>query len=250
MFRLLRSIGFDAGEGSLAAVVGALAIAPSQVPFDCRGLHIIHVLQDELCVWTPDDATRAELERRGVRLTMVSTDGVRSCRLSLRNSLHDYASFVLFSHRIPSCSVFETLPLQSLLCIIPASSWVGNGAFVFLLLAWAMAERLLPGGFADLSQRIQCGLLAGNRNPSEVFEEVLCDTLISSSLAPGRAQPSCVPEARSHNTQRQPSFRRVEADFDLVGLRSSLRNLLHGAKPENIAFVVHVALPWMAANQR
>jgi len=48
----------------LQAVVGGLAISPSQIPVNCAGLHIIHVLEDKLCVWDPGMQTRNELSDR------------------------------------------------------------------------------------------------------------------------------------------------------------------------------------------
>jgi ABC-type enterobactin transport system permease subunit len=50
VFRLLRDI-LKLSSDQLQAIVGGLAISPSQIPVNCAGLHIIHVIEDKLCVF-------------------------------------------------------------------------------------------------------------------------------------------------------------------------------------------------------
>lgn len=115
----------------MRAVVGGLAISPFQIPLDCSGLHIIHVLEDELCFWRPSDETRSELLLRSAQVTLVSAAGMRSAKECVGKSYHSYSSFVLNHDRLPRAEPRAILCLQHVLACIPADDWVGNGNMFF-----------------------------------------------------------------------------------------------------------------------
>ena len=232
----------------MRAVVGGLAISPFQIPLDCSGLHIIHVLEDELCFWRPSDETRSELLLRSAQVTLVSAAGMRSAKECVGKSYHSYSSFVLNHDRLPRAEPRAILCLQHVLACIPADDWVGNGNMFFLLLGWAAASGSLPGGLLALSERMQHGLRAGVSDAIEVFEAVLTDLLSSTSLS-GCAQQTCATgKGRHHARLHDRVVGRVSGSFDCDGLRSSVSSFLRDVKPENLAFLLDVALPFMVAS--
>ena len=201
----------DLGVGTLNAVVGGLAIPPTQMPDDCGGLHIIHVLEDKLCVWKPSRITREKLTHCGARLTLVLAQGYYP-KVSLGNSLHGYSSFILNHLSLPIVPAAEYLPLQRILCRIPSSPCADSGFYVFAYLGWAIAEGVVRGGFGQLTKRIQRSLRnSDSLTAMQIFEKELIDTLASTSAHGG-------------------------LDFDRAGLRCSLRALLRDVLPEHGLF--------------
>lgn len=247
VFRLLNTV-LKMKAGSVHAVVGGLAIVPSQIPRHCSGLHIIHVLEDKLCVWSPKEETRKELVRRGARLTLVSSSGMPSAKCCLGKSLHNYCSFVLNHHHLPRVDGDSHVTLQRVLACVPADAWMSNGSSVFLFLGWAIASGALPGGLPALSGRVQDGLRSGSNDAITEFEIALTDLLKSTSL-PGCSQQSCAYDKHPDQIVASQNSRSGSVLFDCDGLRSSLKNLLRDVKPENLAFLLDVALPWMTASQ-
>jgi hypothetical protein len=150
-----------------------------------------------------------------------------SAKDCLGHKLHSYCSFVVHHELLPRIPLDSVITLQHVLTVIVADIWVDNGSLVFLLLGWAIASGTLPGGLAALSKRMQHGLRAGDNNEIEVFESAVTDWLTSvSCLGAGGG-----------------------VGFDCDGLRSSLKSFLKDVRPENLAFLLGVALPWMTASQ-
>ena len=234
---------------SLQAVVGGLALSPLQMPVQCLGLHIIHVIEDKLCVWNPSAETRKELSSRDARLTVVSASGMRDAKECVGTKFHSYCNFVLHHDRLPKMQCDETLSLRHVLARIPVDAWVDNGSMVFLLLGWAVASGSLPGGLPALSAGVKNALRESNNNGIEAFESVLTRMLSSTSL-PGCVQQACVTgSGRDRNRTRTRVVGSVSGLFDVDALRSSVKSLLRDVKPENLTFLLDVALPWMAASQ-
>lgn len=246
VFRLLQFV-LNSDSGILEAVVGGLAIAPSQIPSDCLGLHIIHVLEDKLCVWQPRDATKSELRRRRARLTLVAASDMTSARDCLGRSFHSYCSFVLHHGRLPPVNYYSVVPLQLVLAHVPVDSWVNNGSLVFMLLGWAMASGALPGGQFALPDRVRRGLRSGSSNAIETFETELTN-LLRSTTSPGCSQQVRA-SVQEHDEEHHDAARdNVFVGFDCEGLISSLKSLLRDVQPENLSFLLDVALPWMSAS--
>jgi hypothetical protein len=150
-----------------------------------------------------------------------------SAKDCLGKSLHSYCNFVVHHELLPRIPLDSDIKLQHVLTIIPADIWVDNGSLVFLLLGWAIASGTLPGGLAALSKRMQHGLRAGDNNEIQVFESAVTDWLTSvSNLGAGGG-----------------------VGFDCDALRTSLRSFLEDVRPDNLAFLLGVALPWMTADQ-
>ena len=171
--------------------------------------------------------TRNELSDRFARLTLVRATGMPSAKDCLGNKLHGYCSFVVNHDLLPRIPLHSVITLQHVLTVIPVDIWVGDGSLVFLLLGWAIASGTLPGGLAALSERMQHGLRAGDSNEIEVFEAAVTHWLTSVTwLGAGGG-----------------------VGFDCDGLRSSLKSFLKDVRPENLAFLLGVALPWMTASQ-
>ena len=230
---------------SLQAVVGGLALSPLQIPVECRGLHIIHVIEDKLCVWNPTVETRAELSSRDAQLTIVSAYGMRDAKDCVGTSFHSYCNFVLHHDRLPKIQCDQTLPLRHVLATMPVDIFSDNGSMVFLLLGWAVASGSLPGGLPALSAAVKHALHTSHDNGIEAFQTVLTDMLCSTSL-PGCVQQTCVTRSRR---KRNPVVGSVAGPFDVDALRSSLKSLLRDVRPENLTFLLDVALPWMAAQK-
>lgn len=236
-------------DDSLQVVVGGLALSPLQMPQECFGLHIIHLIEDKLCVWKPSVKTREELSTRHARLTLVSVSGMRDAKESVGTSFHSYCNFVLYHDRLPQMRCDEHLSLRHVLATIPVDAWVDNGSMVFLLLGWAVASGSLPGGLPALSAGVKHALRLSNDKGNEAFETVLTD-MLSSTSSPGCVQQTCVTgSGRDRRRTRTRVVGSVSGLFDVDALRSSVKSLLRDVKPENLTFLLDVALPWMAASQ-
>ena len=70
--------------------------------------------------------------------------------------------------------------------------------------------------------------------------------MLCSTSLPGCVQQTCVTGSKR---KQNPVVGSVAGPFDVDALRSSLKSLLRDVRPENLTFLLDVALPWMAAQK-
>ena len=228
LFRLLQKFRDRLGIANLKAVAGGIALPPKQVPLDCSGLRLLHVLEDQCCRWNPRPETLSCLRGRGCVVTLLTCKQTWYAKQTLGNSLHGYSSFVRHEGLVPF-SEDVPLDIKEVLATIPVPSWYHGGSWALTFIAWG----LTVGFVSDQWMSAWYGFLCSETDNAD-------DASVSLSVRRSPVYPG------PSSNRRASDFTSVA--FDQNSLDHALEELGKATSPVHARFVKHVVLPWMAAN--